>query len=226
MSAPRLLIGLVAAGLAVAAGLGIVRLLPAGPGALAAGSGVALILLLGWLLAPRPWGGGAGLRRLLVPDPARPAAAAALMTVCWTLGISLLSLVALGTAHGFDLDATGWRPATAAEVARHAGLGLVLSALHGLFCLGWGMGDLPGRDRDSAAVRSATVLGAGFATLAGGLAGAPATTTALGVAVVAMGTLVMAVVVTLGGRVWPVILGNAFAWTVPMLAVEVPTYAY
>jgi hypothetical protein len=226
VSASRLLHGLVAACVALACALWLARALRGAPFGLLLPAGAACLLVLAWLVAPRPWGGGTPWRRLFAPDPRRRAGPGCLMAVFWWLGASLLALVALGAAYGFDLDATGWRPATPAELARHAAFGLAVSVLHGAFCLGWAMRADLAEDRDFAAAARATVLGAALALVAGVLAGAPWQATALLVGLVAPATLVMAVVVLLGGRTWPVMVANVAAWTVPMLAIEVPTYAY
>jgi hypothetical protein len=225
-SAARLLVSLLAAGLSLALGLGAVRLAPDGPPALPAGAAVALLAICAWLVAPSPFGGGTAWRRLLTPDPTRPARPGLLMAGAWTLGAALLSTVALSAVYGFDLDATGWRPATPREVFWHGLLGLFLAAFHGVFCLGWGMGEVLREARDAAGTSAAATLAAGLAAIAGGLLGVPLAAALVGIAAAAAATSVMAIVVLLGGRVWPVILGNAFAWTAPMLAVEVPSYAY
>jgi hypothetical protein len=100
--------------------------------------------------------------------------------------------------------------------------GLLLAAFHGLFCLGWGMGR---QMRDGVApgvVLQAAALAAALPVVFFAPVGFALFGVIIGLFLTGPATLAMALVVLFGGRVWPVILANAAAWSVASLSIEMP----
>jgi hypothetical protein len=182
----------------------------------------ALVLLLAWLWAPAPLGGGARLLALLSPDPRQPWSAALPLIAAWALGTALLATAAGDIASQLDPVGTIRRPAEVGEVLRQGVLSLLVAAFHGALCLGWPLGGGLGA---RGGIALAGALGMGAAVMAAAGEAGPGELV-LAAAAGGVGTVVMAMVVRVGGRVWPVVLANGFAGLVPLLAhgpVAVPT---
>jgi hypothetical protein len=163
------------------------------------------------------------LAALLSPLPGQPAWVAALLALGW----SVLALGGAGVVVGagsFDLDAREWRPAAAWEIGWNAVGGLLLATFHGLFCLGWAMGCRMRETIRPDAVAHAAALAAALPVVFFAPAGFALFGVIVGVFVTGPATLGMALVVLLGGRVWPVILANAAAWAIAGVSMEVPLY--
>lgn len=211
--------GLAVAGAALLVGWWVGLAVPDGDIGRALGLAVSLALLLAWLLWPAPLGGGATVGRLLSPLPGQPIWVAALLALGWS-PFALAGAGLIIGAGSFDLDASGWRPASAREIGWSAVAGLPLATFHGLFCLGWGMGRgmrdgvAPGGLLRAAALGAALPV-AFFAPLGFALFGV-----IVGLILIGPATLAMALVVLFGGRVWPVILVNAAAWAVAGFSME------
>jgi hypothetical protein len=156
---------------------------------------------------------GARFVALLAPDPRQPWSALPLIAA-WTVGTALLDLVAGDIATQLAPAGTIRRPAEPGEVLRQGVLALLAASFHDALCLGWPLGDGLGA-RGGMALAGA--LGAGLAALVvtaeGGLDEILVAAALCGTA-----TVVMAMVVRIGGRVWPVVLANGFTGTVPLLA--------
>jgi hypothetical protein len=189
----------------------------------ALGMAAALALLLAWLLWPAPFGGGASIVRLLVPEASRPFWGAIILGLGWGV-LALPGAQLLVAAGSFDLDALGWRPASGWEIGWNALYGLLLAAFHGLFCLGWAMGARMREERDLLGAWQAVALAAALPVAVLAPAGFALLGVVLGLLVTGPATVAMALVVLFGGRVWPVILVNAAAWAIAGFAAEVPRY--
>lgn len=189
----------------------------------AVGAAVSLALLPAWLLWPAPVGGGAAPGWLLSPEPSRPLWAAILLALGWSV-LALAGAHAVAALGSFDLDARGWRPASGWEIAWNGATGLLLALFHGLFCLGWAMGERMREGRDIIGVLQAVALAAALPVVVLAPFGYALLGVLLGLILVAPATLLMSLVVLLGGRVWPVILVNAAAWAIAGFSIEVPLY--
>lgn len=207
---------------ALAVGWGTVRLLPMALRDEALAMAIAVVLLLSWLLAPRPWGGGMTLRVLLVPAADRSLLSGLTVLSLWLLAAGVMGIFGIAAVE-FDLDARSFREPTFGEKAAYLGLGLGVAAFHGLLCFGWAMGPWLAADRGAAGIWRAAAMMFALVLLCGVLLGDPTTGLLLGLAGAAA-TLAMSLVVLVSGRVWLLILGNVFAWSWPIFVIRLPVY--
>lgn len=189
---------------------------------------LALALLLAWLLAPAPWGGGTSPRALLSPDPARPLWVGVVVALAGAAMVGVPTTMLGYIAAPFDLDRkfAGYaeRPATAAELLGEFALMLGIAAFHGLYALGWVMGPYLRAGRDGHGCIATCGVTVGYQTLAFAMAGMPGYGFAISMLVLCPLTLLMALPLLLGGRVWPVILASAGTAALPMVVLGVRDY--
>jgi hypothetical protein len=208
---------------ALGMGWGTVRLLPTmalRDEALA--MAIAVGVLLGWLLGPRPWCGGMTLRALLAPAADRSLLSGFTVLFLWFLAAGVVGIFGIAAVE-FDLDARGFRDPTLGEKAAYVALGLGVASFHGLLCFGWAMGPWVATDRGAVGIWRAAAMMFALVLLCGTAVGDPATAVLLGL-VGAAATLAMSLVVLVSGRVWLLILGNFFAWSWPIFVIRLPIY--
>lgn len=181
---------------------------------------LAVALLLAWLLAP--WGGRATLAELLTPDAARSARAGLLVVVLGAALAGAVALLVFGFGEALDLDEAPWQRASVRDLAGGFALALGLAAFHGLYILGWALGQQLRLRRLTRGCFVAGGLSVAYPTLSFAAAGLPEFGLGTGFLFFAPISLLMMVPVLLGGRVWTVILGAAAVAMLPLIVLGLP----